>query len=139
MDNIILKKIWEEADLIEIEVSINSEFVVAKANYYVSTNSILDCQKIIFEFINNNSKECNLEFGKIGEGYVPSFKLNLSQDRTGHVLIDVFFELDDESMPKHQCSCYIKTEIGLLANFADKIKSLAYSSLGTRISLLPEI
>ena len=138
MDNIILKKIWQEADLIEIEVSIDSEFVVAKNNYYVSTNSILDCQRIIFDFINKKSKECNLEFGKIGEGNVPCFNLNLFQDRTGHVLIDVFFELDDGSMPKHQCSCYIKTEIGLLDKFASKIRFLADLSLGTRISLLPE-
>ncbi len=139
MDNIILKKIWQEDDLIEIELSIDSEFVEAKANYYVATNSVLDCQRIIFEFINNNSKECNLEFGKMGEGNVPCFNLNLSQDRTGHVLIDAFFELDDGSTPKHQCSCYIKTEIGLLAKFADKIKFLADLPLDTRISLLPEI
>lgn len=139
MDNIILKKIWEEVDLIEVEVSIISEFIEARANYYVSVNTILESQKIIYEFINNKSPKCNLKFGKMGGKNIPAFELNLSQDKTGHVLIDVWFELDDDSMPKHRCSCYVKTEIGLLAKFADAIIILADGSLDTEISLLPEI
>ena len=139
MDNIIIKKIWEENDLIEIGVSIHSECVEANVNYYVSSKSILDCSQKICAFINNNANKCILNFGKLGEGNVPSFKFNLFQDKTGHALIEAFFELDDGSMPKHQCSCYIRTEIGLLGKLARKFEALVNSSIVTIISLLPEI
>ncbi|MBD5526433.1 MAG: hypothetical protein HDR04_18945 [Lachnospiraceae bacterium] len=71
MDNIIFKKVWQDDNLIELEIS-----------------------NRIQKYIDNCNEPCYLEFGKKEGNYTPAFSMCiLLADTFGHVQVEVDIEI----------------------------------------------
>lgn len=101
MDNIIAKKIWEDTYGFELEIRFVSRFVDVHSKIYVSAPMLLKNKDIFSEFLSNNNR-CKLCLGEIGGIFAPGVELNICKNRTGHILIDVILELNDDASPKHE-------------------------------------
>lgn len=60
----------------------------------------------------------------------------IHKDRLGHILIEVYMELDDGgNYSSHNCCFYLNTEIGLLEKFCQKLPTLKRELLGIEVVL----
>ena len=60
----------------------------------------------------------------------------MHKDRLGHILIEVYMELDDGgSYSTHNCCFYLNTEMGLLERFCNKLPKLKQEPLGIEVIL----
>ena len=66
MDNIIFKKVWQDDNLIELEISASCEFASAYQSCYVEDKVLLEISNRIQKYIDNCNESCYLEFGKKG-------------------------------------------------------------------------
>ena len=60
----------------------------------------------------------------------------LRKDRLGHIIIEVFAELDDGGdYTRHNCCFFVNTEYGLLMNFCERLVQLKDNPAGDEIQL----
>ena len=115
-DNIIFSKIWEDDDIIELKVECSSSVATISSQIYVSDSLIdeLICQ--IKQFLDGNIEEglwANEDKGNDSTACL-SFRF-FSKDKLGHIIIEVFAELDDGgNFTEHNCCFFIGTEYGYL-------------------------
>ena len=140
MDNIIIKKIWNDSDTIEfnnffeIKLTCINEFLRISENVYITDKIAKDLSKTIKKSINNN-QEVYFEVS-INE-VEPEFSIKIfPADVHGYVLIEMNVEIADNDEKMHYAIFYIKTEIGLLDSFADKIGKLVSLAIDEEISLI---
>jgi hypothetical protein len=62
----------------------------------------------------------------------------LSDDKAGHITIEIDLEIDDVEDRSHRCVCNVYTELGLLERFAKRIPAVINSKTGFEVSLLEE-
>ena len=135
-DNIVIKKVWEDGDLLELNITCSSEFVSASQNCYIQSSALTMLSKKLESAIITFSKGCMLRFGKNGAEYTPSFSMELYEiSRTGHVTLEVTIEIDDNSPRGHKCVFFVRSELGLLEKFAHSLASLSDRSIDTAIRL----
>lgn len=136
-DNIIFSKIWQDDDMIQLKVRCSSSVVTATTKIYVSDSLIdeLICQ--IKQFLDGNIEEglwANEDKGNDSTACV-SLRF-LKKDRLGHIVIEVFMELDDGGdYTEHKCCFFVSTEYGLLMNFCENLFWLKKNSTGYEIQL----
>lgn len=124
MDNICVKKIWEDEGLIELYVKAQSKFVTINQTCYISTDDLKKNTEIIKKYIQKNL-QTYVEFGKIEGNYTPSFSMELYPcDDYGHVVIEMDMEIVDNKTKAHRCKFFINTELGLLEKFGEKLYSI---------------
>ncbi len=136
-DNIILKKIWEDGDIIELKAICSSSIVTIESQIYVSALLIDELIYQIKEFLYGNIDEGSWENEERGDSSTTclSFRF-INKDRLGHIHIEVYAELDDGgSYDKHNCCFFVNTEYGLLMDFCDSLIRLKNGSVGCEISL----
>lgn len=134
-NRIQFKKIWEDEHLIECYVECKSKAVEVKNNIYTSAEIINKLYGALSDYCNNNVKTCfweNIEKKQNITSYISlSFK---PISKTGHILIEVCMENgDSESEEMHRCCFRIKTELGLVSQFKDSLRTFASSSIGSSI------
>ena len=94
MDNIIFKKVWQDDNLIELEISASCEFASAYQSCYVEDKVLLEISNRIQKYIDNCNEPCYLEFGKKEGNYTPAFSMCiLLADTFGHVQVEVDIEI----------------------------------------------
>jgi hypothetical protein len=73
-----------------------------------------------------NSLNEQLGNGGKGDGGTPFVSLEFwCKDKLGHVIVEVYMEIDDgASYDKHNCCFFIKTETGLLNSFGKSLSLL---------------
>lgn len=124
-DNIAIRIVWQDNDMAEVEVICSSSVVTAVSKIYVCDEMIDELRLEIDLFLRGCIKEgfwISGEFGNDSTACV-SFRF-IRKDRQGHVLVEVFMELDDGGeFDTHNCCFYVNTEYGMLMNFS---KSLSY-------------
>lgn len=89
------------------------------------------------DFIKGKTKEFFWENGKKGDdsNACITFKF-IHKDGLGHILIEVYMELDDGgNYSSHNCCFYLNTEIGLLEKFCQKLPTLKRELLGIEVVL----
>ena len=60
----------------------------------------------------------------------------LHKDKLGHLLVEVYMELDDGGkLSIHNCCFYINTEVGLLTEFCERLPRLKKGSLEATVVL----
>ena len=139
MDNIIIEKIWNDSDIVnnqlfEIKLTCINEYINISENIYMDNNIAKNISKKIENFIKTNREtyyEMNME-KKSTSGF--SIKI-FPHDSTGHILIEMKLEVNDNSDKLHYATFYIKTEISLLENFGKKIKDIIKLKKGEKIKL----
>lgn len=136
-DNIIFSKIWQDDDLIELKVVCSSSVATVTSKIYVSDSLIdeLICQ--IKQFLDENNAEglwANEDKGNASTACV-SLRF-FRKDKLGHIVIEVFAELDDGgNYTEHNCCFFVNTEYGLLMNFCESLLWLKKNPAGYEIQL----
>ena len=136
-DNITFYKNWQDNDLIQLKVVCSSCVATVKSVIYVSDSLIdeLICQ--IKQFLDGNIEEglwANEEKGNDSTACL-SLKF-LKKDKLGHIIIEVFAEVDDGGeYAEHNCCFFVGTEYGLLMNFCESLACLKNNPAGYKIQL----
>ncbi len=119
-------------------VKISSEFVVINQTCYVSVDDMIKNSNIIKQYIKDN-RRTYLEFGKKDGNYTPAFSMELFPcDDYGHIVSEVDMKIADNETRRHRCQFFIKTELGLLEEFGEKLKSINEMELNECICLYDE-
>lgn len=139
MDNIVFEKIWQDKKLIELKISVNSEFVSAYQNCYIHDSALSHISDKILDYVDNYQRNCYLEFGKKEGNYTPAFSMDiLPADVSGNVKIEVDIEIADNDTRSHRAAFYVKSELGLIEKLGKAFKFLVNEEVGIEVSLLPE-
>lgn len=136
-DNIIFSKIWQDNDVIQLKVVCSSSVATVTSKIYVSDSLIdeLICQ--IKQFLDGNNEEGLWENEDKGNATTASVSLRFfRKDKLGHIVIEVFAELDDGGdYAEHNCCFFVSTEYGLLMNFCESLLQLKKNPVGYEIQL----
>ena len=136
-DNIILSKIWEDDDMMELKVMCSSSVATITSKIYVSDHLIdeLICQ--IKQFLDGNIEEGLWANEAKGNDSTACVSLRFfSKDKLGHIIIEVYAELDDGgNYTEHNCCFFVGTEYGLLMNFCESLVCLKNQPVGYEIRL----
>ena len=136
-DYMAIQKLWYDDDLTQLEIVCSSTVITASAKIYVTDALIDDLIQQIEQFLNGRVAESYWANEERGDNSTTCVSLRfLPKDKLGHVLIEVYMELDDGgSYSSHNCCFYLNTEIGLLAKFCEKIPMLKHELMGIEIVL----
>lgn len=136
-DNIILRKVWMNNDMAEVEVICSSSMATAVSKIYVCDEIIDELRREIDLFLRGCMKEgfwISGEFGNDSTACV-SFRF-IRKDRQGHIWVEVFMELDDGGgFDTHNCCFYVNTEYGMLMNFCKSLHYLKTNPTGFELRL----
>ncbi|MCC8043679.1 MAG: hypothetical protein LIO69_09295 [Oscillospiraceae bacterium] len=135
MDNIIIEKIWQDDLMFEILITSYSKNAIISSCGYVTNDFIEEESAKILDFLKGDIFECNIDLG-IEADDVIAFHSKIQKDKAGHIILDITQVLNDDANPIHTCSCFIKTEFGILENFIKKLLFLPKAEIGDKISLL---
>ena len=136
MNNIIIKKIYDEAGLINLEVRAISEFISAYQYCYIQDiNLVTNAEKII-AYSKDLKADCYVEFGEKDGEYTPAFSLKfLKADLRGRMKIEVDIEIADNATRSHRCCFYVDGESGRVEEFGKALRKLELANVGTEIRL----
>ena len=136
LDNIIIKKNWEEDNLLELKVKAKSKFVNAYQYCYIQGNELQNIGETIIDYVQKNNQECYVEFGEKTGNYTHAFSLQFLQaDKSGHVQIEVDIEIDDNDARSHRCTFYVNSELGLIEQFGKRLTHISKDNKMTEIAL----
>lgn len=136
MDNIVIKKNWEDDELLELEIRAKSEFVNAYQFCYIQKGDLKTIGDTIVKYVSQNNGDCYVEFGDKSGDYTPAFSLEfLPANNNGHVQIEVDIEIDDNDTRRHRCSYYVKSELGLIEQFGEKLIQLSIDNSRKEVEL----
>ena len=138
MDNICIKKIWEDDGLLELFVVAQSKFVKVNQTCYISAIDLKKKSESIKRYI-QSGLQTYVEFGKIEGNYSPAFALELYPfDDYGHLNIEIDMEIVDNKSRAHRCKFFINTELGMLESFGEKLYSIYEAEIGSCACLFDE-
>lgn len=84
----MFKKIWQDGNLIELEISADSEFVSAYQSCYIQDTLLQEFSEKIHYYVEDYSESCYLEFGQKEGNYTPEFSMHiLPAETSGRVKI----------------------------------------------------
>ena len=136
-DYIARQKLWYDNDLALLAIVCSSAVITASAKIYVTDALIDDLVQQIEQFLNGQVTESYWANEEKGDYSTACVSLRfLPKDKLGHILIEVYMELDDGgSYSSHNCCFYLNTETGLLEKFCEKIPTLKQELLGIEVIL----
>ena len=136
-DYIRMQNIWQDDEITELNVVCSSEVITASAKIYVSDSIIDDLIYQIKQFLNGNAIESFWANEELGDNSTACVSLHfLHKDKLGHLLVEVYMELDDGGkLSTHNCCFYINTEVGLLTEFCERLPRLKKGSLDATVVL----
>jgi len=136
MDNIIIEKVYEDSDLMEMKISIKSKFVVAHQYFYVQGWSLEEMANMIYEYTKDFNRSYYYESGEKEGRIAPVFSFEIFPTKSnGSLKIEVDLEINDNNSRKHRCSCYIDTNIGAVERFGKSLINLITGDVGSSIQL----
>lgn len=140
VDNIKIEKNWQDEDFFEVLATCSNNVITASTEVYVTELAVKQLQNEIDQFLQFKKTDIFWKSGERGNQSTPcvGFKMCMKDSR-GHVLIEIFMELNDGGdLDKHICCFYINTELGILQDFNSKLSALMNPVIGTSVSLVEE-
>ena len=136
-DNIIFQKIWQDDDVIELKVNFSSSVATVTSKLYVSDSLIDELIAQIMQFLDGNIDEGLWATEERGNASTACVSLRFfRKDKLGHIVIEVFAEIDDGGdYVEHNCCFFVGTENGLLMNFCKNLAGLKRNPVGYKIQL----
>ena len=136
-DNIIFSKIWEDDGIIELKVVCSSSVATITSQIYVSDALIDELIFQIKQFLDGNIEEGLWANEDKGNDLTACVSLRfIRKDKLGHIIIEVFAELDDGvNFTEHNCCFFVGTEYGLLMSFCESLVCLKNHPVGYEIRL----
>jgi hypothetical protein len=137
MDNLSIERVWEDIEFFEVEITAQSKLVCAKVKSYIQDPKIDELVSRLTSFPKSINDRYYWENGKRGDDWTPFVSLEFwCEDKLGHVVIEVYIEIDDgASYTKHNCCFFVKTDIGLLNSFGKSLALLNERGIGKIITL----
>ena len=137
MDMLTIERIWEDADFYEIEVNARNSVIHASVKSYTTEALINELATRLLSFPQSLNDRYFWENGERGDESTPYLSLEFwSGDKLGHVVVEVYMEIDDGApYSKHNCCFFIKTDIGQLNNFGKSLLYLNQCTGNRKISL----
>lgn len=138
-DNITLEVVWRDTGFFQATVFCASENVSVKNNIYITDDGLDDLVNGIQLFLSEKKPEFFWESCDRGDKSSASVSFCfMRKDGRGHILIEVYLELDDGGKhSRHNCCFFVNTELGLLEQFREKLIALKQLPLGAKVSLNP--
>lgn len=136
-DNLTITRLWQDVEFFQMEIECKTDFITVREKVYTTDDLIDDLYNKIETFLSGDLDSTCWQNGTRGDATTPCVIFRFThRDKLGHVLIEVFMEIDDGgALSTHNCCFYIKTEIGLLYQFKENLLSLKMTQLGIPISL----
>ena len=136
-DNLIITRLWQDIEFFQIEIECKTELIAVRGKVYTTDDLIDDLCNKIEAFLSGYMDSTCWRNGMRGDTTTPCIAFHFShKDELGHVLIEVFMEIDDGgTLSTHNCCFYINTEVGLLYQFKENLPKLKAPQLGIRVSL----
>lgn len=136
-DNLIITRFWQDAEFFQIEIECKTASIAVRGTVYTTDDLIDDLYKKIEIFLSGNVDSAHWQNGTRGDATTPCIAFQFfNKDKLGHVLIEVFMEIDDGgALSTHNCCFYVNTEIGLLYQFKENLLKLKTPHLGIPVSL----
>lgn len=137
MEILSIERVWEDCNFFEIEVCARSELISAKVRSYTDKRSITELASHLQTFPKAYGDRYKWENGGKGSGSTPFVSLEFEcADRLGHIVIEVYMEIDDGgNYDKHNCCFFIETDPGLLNDFGKSLLSLNREGIGRKAVL----
>jgi hypothetical protein len=132
-----IERVWEDVDFFEIEVIAQSDIICARARSYTTVTLINELALHLMYFPMKLDDRYIWENGTRGDSSTPFVSFEFwCEDKSGHIVIEVYMELDDgASKDKHNCCFFVRTEIALLNCFGKSLVSLEHPGIGKKVSL----
>ena len=139
-DNIIMRSIWRDVDLHEVNIFCKNKHISVSTRVYLSSSSIEEFTSQLIMFLQRKKTSLFWKSGEFGNDFTPSNRLSAQKlEPTGHVQLEDFLELDYAGyLGTHNCCFYNNTEYGLLYAFAEKLYQIKGIKTGTEIALIPK-
>lgn len=136
-DFICFQKVRTESDVMEVNVSAGNSVITASAKIYVDRQILCELQEQIFSFLREQDLAVYWENDIPGIGGPPCVTLKLlPQDQKGHVLAEIYMELNDGgSFMEHNCRFYVSADRALLEAFAEGIPGFCSGDPGCSLPL----
>ena len=136
-DFIRIKKVWEDVGFIQVLIECQSSCININNKYYIDNETIKALISGIKNFLFDNKAYFLWQSGEIGNSTAACISFEFTyRDKNGHILIDVFMEIDDgSSYEKHNCCFFINTEFGLLEQFSIHLHKILDGEIGTSVFL----
>lgn len=136
MDNISIKKIMHDGNLIKLHLEAKNEYVLINQDCYIEDIKLKENCCNIIDFLSGDVENCYSEFGIISKSNTPAFSIFLKKiDLIGHILIELDCEVCDDENRGHRCKMFVKSNISDVERFTKKLmsfsgnKALGYASL----------
>ena len=127
----------ERFGFFEVKIQIITADIKLTNNFYITEDDICRLSDSIKVYISGDNKNMFWEIGEKDLGLRSYFSIKIIEnDGLGHLIIEVYINLQEEYDNKYHCTLAIKTEIGLLSNFGESILLLNKSDIGTSVDLL---
>lgn len=122
MGNLIFEKIWEDIHALEFKIEAKNQYATVWQTCYTDESELKENIDSLLQFIDSEQKYCYVEFGCKTDNSTPAFSIEASfADRSGHILLELDMEIDDNSERKHRCQLYIKTDMTSLEQFCKQL------------------
>lgn len=136
-DDIIFSKLWQDNDVIALKAVCSAPVATITSRIYVSNSLIDELIGQIEQFLRGDIEEGLWANEDRGNDSTACLSLRfLRKDRLGHIIIEVFAELDDGGdYTRHNCCFFVNTEYDLLMNFCERLVQLKDNPAGDEIQL----
>lgn len=140
-DNIIIEKIWKDIDFFEIRITAKSRLASSTIDTYISKREINQFSKKVLKMAQTNKIDYYWDGRIKNSKESPEWYFKISnEDLLGHILIEIYMNINDsESIKQHSCCFYVRTELGKLIEFAEKIVKLNDGAVGSIVMLTDKI
>ena len=137
IDNLVITRFWQDVDFFQLEIQCKTQLIEAIGRVYTTDALIDDLYNKLNMFLSGEEKTICWQSGTMGDDTTPCIKLQfISKDELGHILVEVFMEIDDGgALSAHNCCFYLNTEMGSLYLFKEQLKKLKVPQLGVQIQL----
>lgn len=136
MDNIIVKKVWEDSEFFEVNIDFSSDKLSTNIDVYVTNDIINNISMMTMSFLDKQNS-CYFEIGEKNDDY-PYIRVNFNKiDLHGNAVLDVYIEYNSEDFDnRFYCFFPMYIEHGLLYSFGKRIKKLNEMLIDESVSVL---
>lgn len=136
MDNIMVRKIWQENDLLEFNIVCSAKLITASQDCYIQQYDLRNVCDKMKSYVANPRQRCYIEFGNKKGNFTPAFSMEIYEiDMYGHLKIEVDVEIADNDERKHRSIFYIESELGCIENFYEHLLIISDKAIGYEINL----
>lgn len=138
-DNISIKKLWYDEDFYEVQIIMSTKQIHCKINTYIVDEEINALSQKILDYVKNDTG-FYWEIGEEDSDSCPKIIIeSFIKDISGHIVLNASCQLqsiEENAKCNYNCKFPIKTEVGLLYNFAKQLPKLNEQEVGIFVELL---